>query len=284
VRTIISRSRPSNQKINIMKTSKSRWIIFTSVCYFLIITACSKSFIENDSFAVEPISAEGPELLSEQNYRLDRQVSYRMGGRYSGKFDFVPILHNSMPINPVKNNTIPWEETFKIPDTSSFIGGYALIDYKEGEIGDSLNLQMYYEEKLLYSVIRTRFVEEISLALDTYHFADHEFEEDIKDENIGKKITYSVSSDNEGPVGVSYQVATGGFENIIVDLPYEYSFIANKKSKAANIFYSGFGLKEVGDKITFKLFVDDVEVKSSSVTKAEENGYSYGEPIWLPLY
>lgn len=262
---------------------KMRTSLLITLC-LLIVVSCSKSFLEDDTIQIEPIENVGPELLSEDNYTQNREVMFKIEGDYSGLIDMTVFLHNSMPIVPIKGINSPWEQTFKIPDTSSLIGGYANAYYSDDNAGEIARLKLFYEDKLLYNVIRESNGEGITLSLDTYHFNDHLNDQTATTDHIGKKISYRISSNSEGPVNVIYQVASGGYENVIVELPFIYSFIVTEASMAANVYYGGGGLKEVGDKITIELFIDDEEVQSSSVTRTGENEYFNGIPIYYPFY
>lgn len=237
------------------------------------ISSCSKSFLEKESIFIEPDLNNGPPLLSENNYTQGREVKFVIEGDYSGKIDMIPFLHNSMPIVPIKKINSPWEQTFKVPDTSSIIGGYAQGFYGDGNDGEIASLKMYYHNRLLYSVTRKTNADGINLPLETYRFQDaidFDSKHPISTSNIGKKVTYIVESDYLSTDNkLVYRLADGGYEDIqLENVSFEYSFVTNKNSISAVLYpYIDFQEAKIGDKMVLILLIGDEIVKTSTFAK-----------------
>ena len=267
-----------------MKIVKNIWLISSFMVCSILTLSCSESFLENDLVAIDPTINEGPPSLSENNYMEGKEVTYSIEGNYSGKIDLTVFLYNNIPIVPIKQLDLPYENTFKVPDTSSVIGGYANGFYKDGNAGEVANLKMFYEDRLLYSVVRQSNDDGINLSLETYNFESLNHVLPIKLEHIGKKVTYAIESNSDGPQTIIYQLQESGWEDISTELPYAYSFTTNEQSQAASLRLGDQELEKVGDSITLKLYVDDQEIESSTFTRIGESEYHNDGPILFPFY
>ncbi len=202
-------------------------------------------------------------------------VRYLISGDYSGTLDLSVVLHNNMPIHPITVNALPWEQTFKAPDTSSFIGGWINAFHNNGMPGQEVNFKMFFKDRLVESVTRSANGEgNVNLPMETLHFDTYDPDGTIDPGHIGKTVRYEAEPNFDHPFNVRYRVADGSWENItLTNFPWSYSYGTEAHSTEATLYTYELvaneldGIMAVNDSIVYRLYINDVETQSAILHK-----------------
>lgn len=203
-----------------------------------------------------------------------KEVRYELSGDFSGKLDITFLSSEGFtPPNQILGVQIPWKTSYSIPEDAQAIGGFANGFYGDANSGESATLKMFYDEKLVETVIRTADEEGVNLPLEIYSLDYEKINRTIAQENVGQEIQYALEGDFSGSVTIVYKEADGSRTNIIVSqLPWTYTL--NTTEQSARVSFYGLcndGLK--GETITSSLFVNGQIINSQTVTPEDDGSF-----------
>ncbi len=258
---------------------KQAFLLLFAVSAVLIgLSSCSLD--DSEGFSTEPTIENGEAVKS------GGDVRYTLSGNYSGTLDFSPILHNNMPISNLKVVALPWEQTFQVPDTSSFIGGYINGFYGDGLAHEEVNFKMYFKDRLIESV--TRFANSrgnINLPMEVLFFEFYDPDKTISSANTGKTVRYETETNFDRPFNIRYRVSDSSWENRTIDqFPWSYSFTTNAQSTTAALYTYELvgneldGVMNQNDTIIHRLLIDGIVAKTAIISKiGPETFFSEGQ-------
>ncbi len=246
--------------------------------FLLVSVSCS---VENEPILTENFQNPTPKpetaaVGGSESQGVQRSVSYKLSGNFSGKLDITFLSSDGFtPPSPFIGMEIPWETDYDIPEHTYAIGGYANGLYGDGKPEETASLQMFLDDRLLETVIRTADEDGyITLPLESYSLEYDTSEKTISDSNIGKEITYKVDGDFSGKLILVYRIADGSRENIQINaLPWEYTFETTVNSARVSIY--GFGTHGMkNEKIQYSLSLNGTTIDSGNVEAYEDGSIS----------
>ena len=237
--------------------------------------SCSKENNQDLSEIKEPppIGLESENPVSPNLKVGEKVVSYALSGNFSGKLNITFASNEGYtPPDQVLGAKIPWTTNFSVPEIVYAIGGYANGFYRDAKIGETASLKMYYDGRLIETVVRTADEKGINLPLEGYYLEFDEPDQTVSPENIGKEIQYNIKGDYSGTVMIVYKEADGSRTNIeISKFPWSYTFETTEESARVSVYGPENGGIE-GETLTSELLVDGEIAKSQTATTDKEGG------------
>jgi len=239
--------------------------------------SCSKENNEDVPTTEEKLVIEAKDETPEsQTLKGDeKEVLYKLSGDFTGKLDVTFLSSEGFtPPDQILGAKIPWETSYFIPENTYAIGGFANGFYGDANSGESASLKMYYDGRLIETVIRTADNEGITLPLESYNLEYDEPNKTISKENIDREIQYNVIGDFSGTITIVYKEADGSRTNReISKLPWSHTFKTTEKSARVSIFGLGNGGVE-GETLNYEVLADGQILTSEIATADKEGGIS----------
>ncbi|MGB6152711.1 MAG: hypothetical protein WBG48_12020 [Pricia sp.] len=204
-----------------------------------------------------------------------KEVRYELSGDFTGKLDIMFLSSKDFtPPDQSLGAKIPWETSYSIPENTYAIGGFANGFYGDAKSGESASLKMYYDGRLIETVIRTADHEGITLPLESYHLEYDKPNKTISKANIDREIQYNLLGDFSGTIMIIYKEADGSRTNReISKLPWSHTFKTTEKSTRVSIFGLAYGGIE-GETLSYEVSVDGKILIGEIATADEEGGIS----------